>query len=222
MKLVFYGGGDEEDNVSLDDALMSLANKKPQITYIPSCSYQAEVDFQDFVRQYRRFKTTKFVYFPIDIPFDSILKREAFKSDIIHLSGGNTFYFLRCLREAGLIQELKNFVRRGGILTGLSAGAIIMTPTIDTASFPEFDRDENDENLKNYKSMGLVNFEFFPHYRNSRRYDLELMAHSKKMNMPLYACPDGCGIVVDNDSISFIGKAYCFYQGKKMSIKGNK
>lgn len=220
MKLVFYSGGHDFENIKLDSNLIKLVkNKNPQIAYIPSCSYLCDQDFQEFVNQYERFNIHNIINFPIDVPFTEVLKEEVLKSDIIHLSGGNTFYFLKYLRKTGMIKELKNFVKNGGILTGLSAGAIIMTKTIETASFPEFDRDDNDENIKNFKGMGLVNFEFFPHYKNSKRYDKEIVRYSKKLDIPLYACPDGSGIVVNNDEVKFVGKAYCFYRGRKFIVK---
>ncbi len=220
MKLIFYSGGHDFENHSLDNNLLELSkNKTPQITYIPSCSYLCDDDFRDFVDQYQKFDVHNIINFPIDVPFTEVLKSEVFKSDIIHLSGGNTYYFLKHLRKAGMLGELKNFVKNGGILTGLSAGAIIMTKRIDTAGFPEFDKDDNDENLKNLKGMGLVNFEFFPHYRNSKRYDKEILSYSKGHEVPIYACPDGSGIIVNNDEITFIGKTYCFINGKKFIVK---
>ncbi len=219
MRLVFYSGGHDFENSLLDESLLGLAGKNPQVTYIPSCSYLCDQDFREFVEQYGKYNIHNIINFPIDNDYTEVLKEEVFKSDIIHLSGGNTFYFLKHLRKTGMLAELKKYVRSGGILTGLSAGAIIMTKSIETASFPEFDRDENDENVKNLKAMGLVNFEFFPHYKNSKRYDKEIAIYSRKTDKPVYACPDGSGIVVDHDKIQFIGKAYCFHQGKKFILK---
>lgn len=219
MNLVFYSGGEDQDNIALDKEMIRLTGKpNPSITYIPSCSYNSELEFNDFINHYRNFGLSRFIHFPVDVDYDDIIKNDAFDSDIIHLSGGNTYYFLKYLRRKKMLSELKKFVKRGGVLTGLSAGGIIMTPTIDTAGFPEFDRDDNDENLRNFKSMGLVNFEFFPHYRNSKRYDLELMKHANKINRPLYACPDGSGIVVQDKTVKFLGRCYCFYEGKKVRI----
>lgn len=217
MKLVLYGGGAGEDNYDLDSAAVKLTGKTyPQMTYIPSASFGGEVDFKDFVTNFTSFEMTKFIYFPVDIPFDSILADEAFKSDIIHLGGGNTFYFLHCLRKNKLISRLKNFVREGGVLTGLSAGAIMMTPTIETAGFPSFDCDENHEKLTNLRGLNLVKFEFFPHYRNSKRYDKELLKYSKKSLFPLFACSDGGGLVVEGDCFQSIGKTALFSHGKKI------
>lgn len=221
MKLVLYSGGHDWENARLDDELIKLCNKKkPQITFIPSCSYLCESDFRDFINQYKKYNISKFLYFPVDnSAVSQILKEEVFKSDIIHLSGGNTFYFLKHLRKSKLLGPLMDFVKRGGILTGLSAGAIIMTRTIETASMPDFDRDDNDDNLTNLKSMGLVKFDFFPHYKNSKRYDLELLKFSKNRISPLYACPDGAGIIIDGNVTTFVGKVYCFYQGKKFLLR---
>ncbi|EQC45427.1 Type 1 glutamine amidotransferase-like domain-containing protein [Bacteriovorax sp. Seq25_V] len=219
MNLVLYGGGHEWENDHLDLEAISLTGKKsPSFTFIPAGSYESEIEFRALIKQYQQFGVKRFLQFSIDVDFDQTLKDEAFNSDIIHLGGGNTYYFLKYLRSKGMLAELKRFVKNGGVLTGLSAGGILMTPTIDTAGFPEFDCDDNEENLKNLKALGLVNFEFFPHYRNSKRYDKELLAHSTKIKRPLYACPDGSGISVNGKSLKFHGKVYCFFEGKKITV----
>jgi len=221
MKLVLYSGGHEDENFELDSALIKLTHiRRPKITYIPSCYYGSEEYYEEFVRHYQGFNITKFYYFPIDIPYSDVLLEEAFKSHIIHLSGGNTYYFLKNLRRKKLLRRLREFVQKGGILTGLSAGAILMCPTIHTAGFPSFDRDENEENIKNLNALKLVNFDFFPHYKNSNRYDLALKDYTEKTKIPLYAMPDGSGIIIDRNFLKFSGRSYCFFRGQKMPIKG--
>lgn len=216
MKLVFYSGGFPAENEKLDKKLVQFFKKKsPTLTFIPSCSYQSEEEYLDLIEQYAPFGIKKILKFNIDAPYSDTLKKMAFSSDIIHLGGGNTFYFLNQLRKHGLIKELRDWVINGGVLTGLSAGAIMMTPNIQTASFPSFDCDDNDENLKKLNSLQLVDFEFFPHYKNSKRYDGELKEYSRKLKNPLYACPDGSGILLNHDELSFIGKVYCFFNGEK-------
>lgn len=219
MNLVFYGGGHEWENDHLDLEAIKLSGKKnPSVTYIPAGSYESEIEFRGLITQYSKYGITKFIHFPIDVYFDQTLKQEALSSDIIHLGGGNTFYFLKHLKKTGIFLELKKFVKNGGILTGLSAGGIVMSPSVKTASFPSFDCDDNDEKLKNLSAMKLVDFEFFPHYKNSKRYDKELLDYSKTISHPLYASPDGSGISVTNNSIKFLGKNYMFHQGRKVMI----
>lgn len=219
MKLVFYSGGDDVQNRELDDAFLRLLNKKnPVVTFIPSSSYLSEEEFKVFVRHYSKFKITRFIHFPVDVPFDRILFQEVMRSDAIHMGGGNTFYFLNSLRKAKLLTQLKTFAENGGILTGLSAGAIMMTENIEMAGYPDFDRDENVVNLKNLSSLNLVDFMFFPHFRNSDRYDLVFKRFTKKYKGVLYACPDGSGIVVNGSKTTFIGKCFGFKAGHKFSI----
>lgn len=220
MKLVFYGGGDAEENRTLDSKLLSLIKnqKEPIITFIPACGHDSDEYFNDIVDQYSSLGVSRILRLNIDQPFSEFMKDSIFLSDIIHLGGGNTYYFLKHLKKSGMLQGIKDWALKGGILCGLSAGAIIMTPRIDTAGFPEFDKDDNEENIKNLNSMKLVNFDFFPHYRNSKRYDEALRKYSLGNSAPVYACPDGVGIIVEGEEVRFVGKVACFYEGKKHFI----
>ncbi len=220
MNLAFYGGGDHLDNLALDKELISLS-KRPnnlQMTYIPSSNYQADIEFHEFIKHYSRFQIKKFLTINLDEYFSPILEKAILRSDIIYLGGGNTYYFLYWLRKTKFLSSLKQWVDAGGVLAGLSAGAIIMAPKITTAGMPDFDRDENEINLKNLKSMGLVQFEFFPHYRNSKRYDEALIKYSRELDYPLYASKDGSGIIVSSNQLKFIGYNYAFIGGKKVTL----
>ena len=219
MKLVLYSGGDDRENATLDRAFIELIGKKnPVVTFIPSSSYFSEQEFRAFVRHYSKFRISRFILFPIDVPFDRIILNEVMKSDAIHLGGGNTFYFLNALRKAKLLTQLKDFVKRGGVLTGLSAGAIIMTENIDMAAYPEFDRDENKVGISNLSALNLVNFMFFPHFKNSARYDAAFRKYTKVKSKVIYACPDGGGIVINENEHRFVGKCFVYAKGYKFSI----
>jgi dipeptidase E len=219
MKLVFYSGGFAEENTKIDQELIKLLKKKnPVITFIPSSSFDAEVEFKEFVKHYSKYKINRFIFFPVDIPIQSIMETEVFKSDAIYLAGGNTFYFLNSLRKSKLLPKLKNFALNGGLLMGLSAGAIIMTKNIMMAGHPEFDRDENEVNIKNLSALNLVNFHFFPHFKNSKRYDEVLKKLTTDLKINIFACPDGSGIILKNNQMIHIGKCYHFHQGKRYTV----
>ena len=219
MKLVFYSGGDDKDNKQLDRSFLELLGKKnPVVTFIPSSSYLSEQEFKVFVKHYSRYKISRFIHFPVDVPFDRIMFQEVMRSDAIHMGGGNTFYFLNSLRKAKLLKELRAFAQTGGVLTGLSAGAIMMTENIDMAAYPEFDRDENIVGLKNLSALNLVDFAFFPHFKNSARYDAVFKKYSKLKKKVIYACPDGSDIVINGEEIRFIGKTFAFSEGHKFPI----
>ena len=98
MKLVFYGGGDSKDNVPVDKSLIRMIDKKsPLFTYIPSSSIDSDIEFVEFVKQYKKYKVKRFLTYPLDTLSDDVLTEQVFKSDVIHLGGGNTYYFLKTL-----------------------------------------------------------------------------------------------------------------------------
>jgi dipeptidase E len=223
MKIVFYSGGTEEENYFLNKRALRLTEKPdPKLTFIPSSTYDADVDYRYFVDEFSNLGISKFMLFNVDIPFTKTMLSEVLKSDLIFLGGGNTFYFLKHLRAAGMFNHLEKFLKKGGVLCGMSAGAICLTPHVHTASFPHFDRDENPFDMKNLNAGRFVNFEFFPHYKNSKRYESEMLHYSKKTNIPLFAVADGGGIVVEDEQISFVGKCFQFYQGKKLIVSNYK
>ncbi len=218
MKLVLYGGGDSEDTRTIDKQLIKLSMlPSPKVTFIPSYSYDADIDFYNFVMRFSKLGIKRFINFPIDSPFDTVLLAEAFTSDIIYLDGGNTYYFLNQLRKSKILPLLKEFAKKGGILAGLSAGAIIMTPNINTAGFPPFDCDINDERLRNFDALGLVPFEIFPHYKNSKRYNLSLQEYSKESGNDVLGCADGNGIIIDGQRVTVTKQITIFSNGKKFS-----
>ena len=137
---------------------------------------------------------------------------------MIYLAGGNTFYFLKHLRKSGLIPQLKQFVEGGGVLAGLSAGAIILTPNIGTAGPPLPEPDDNDVKLKNLRSLGLVRFEFYPHYISTPKTNQAIIQYSRTTKNPIFACPDGSGITINGKRMTFIGKVIMFSWGKKVGI----
>lgn len=219
MKLVLYSGGDARANRELDDEFHRiLSTKNPLLAYIPASSYLSEVEFRHFVNQHSRHRVRRFLHFPVDVPFDKTIFREVMKADAIHLGGGNTFHFLLWLRKTKMLEALRDYVYRGGVLTGLSAGAIMMSRDITTAGMPSFDRDENHDNVKNLSALGLLEFDFFPHYRNSPRYDAEFRKLTRKTKRHLYACPDGAGIAISGERMSFIGPTWLFAEGRKIAL----
>lgn len=220
MNLVFYSGGTSRENRSLSQevALLLAAKSNPRVAFIPAEGSYAREDFRDFRRQLSRTGVEDFLCIPIDDTLDPAAEKELFRSDAIFLGGGNTYYFLRNVRKHGLLPKFRAFVKRGGILMGLSAGSILMTPSIMTAAVPRSESDENEVGLTDMKALGLVPFEFAPHYAPSRRGDAELLRYSKKLSHPIYACADGEGIVVRNGSIRFVGNVSVFHRGRKYTM----
>ncbi|MDH5428003.1 MAG: Type 1 glutamine amidotransferase-like domain-containing protein [Nitrospirota bacterium] len=220
MKVVLYSGGQEPSNRLIHQTLFQLVNAKrnASMTYIPFCHDGSDFFFKKAISRYQKVGFTRFHCLPVDVPFTQNDLKKALRSDVIYLAGGNTFYFLYHLRKSGLIPQLKQFVEQGGVLAGLSAGAIILTPTIGTAGPPLPHPDDNDVKLKNLRSLGLVRFEFYPHYTSSPKTNKAILQYSQITTYPIFACPDGCGITINEHRMTFIGNVVMFSGGKKVKI----
>jgi len=222
MKLVLLSGGQNPSNRKLHQAVVDLVPKTVKhksFTYIPFCSEYSDIFYNRSVRRYRALGVERFQCLPVDAPMDPRALKKALQSDIIYLAGGNTFYFLKHLRQSKMLPHLTRFVKRGGVLAGLSAGAIIMTPNIGLAGVPSYDADENEVGLKDFTSLGLVDFEFFPHFMpRSKRLIESLKRYSMKTKNPVYASEDGCGIAVTDQGRDIFGKLYGFDRGRYFQL----
>lgn len=83
-------------------------------------------------------------------------------ADIIYIAGGNTFKLLSDVVEGIGLQALTSAIKKTKLTIGVSAGSIVLTPTIRIAG--AIDPDENNTGLTDLRSLDLVHDEFLPHY----------------------------------------------------------
>ena len=236
-RLVLYSGGQERRNRLIHESLLDLALRRGgpavrdriRMTYVPFTAEGARPFFRRFVQRYSRFGATDFHCIAPDDPLlasDDAQRRrvlaDVMASDVVYLAGGNTFYFLHHLRTSGLLESVSHFARRGGVVAGLSAGGLLMTPHIGLAAYPDFDRDDDEIGMSRRarRALGLVDFEFFPHFRRSKRYRKALAAYSERSGRALYACRDGSGIVVEGDRFTAHGEVWLYDRGQERKIGG--
>lgn len=219
MKLVLYSGYDEA-NAPIDaEAMRMVGRKNPRVVFIPSANHVPDFEYDYVCETFAEHGVKNISLFNIDRPYSIADAERIIKSaDMIYLSGGNTFYFLKSIRRNHFDRLLIKFVQRGGVLAGLSAGAIMMTPNINTASYPKFDRDENAVAIRNFDALGLLNFEFFPHYTPEPEYARELKKQSLTLKHPIYGVSDGGGITLDGGRLSFFGNVWGYFGGKQFDI----
>ena len=220
-RMVLYSGGDfARGNQHLHNELSHLCghSRRKRLTYIPYCADGAEWFFNRAVRRYRKHGFTDFHCLPVDEPVSDKELELTLDSDAIYLAGGNTFYFLYHLRRSGVFQQLQDYAAGGGVLAGLSAGAIMLTPNINLAGYPEFDRDENEVALSDYQALDLAGFEFMPHYQPTRRFHAAMREYSQRVNHPVVLCPDGGGVVVHDEEVRFCGEISILTRGAEHRV----
>lgn len=95
--------------------------------------------------------------------------------DIIYMMGGNTIYLLDVVRKTNFGEVIKEFINKGKIYIGSSAGSQILGTTIDLNAIYE----DNFVNMTDFTALGIVDGEIVPHankkeelIKNSNRDDL--------------------------------------------------
>ena len=146
------------------------------------------------------------MYFELDRDYRPELLDELWACDAIHLSGGNTYHFLHWLRKRELFEPIRRYVAGGGVLIGVSAGGILMTPEISISGLLG---DTPLPELEDLTALGLVDFSFAPHLNTLKDWK-PLRDYARRNNRTIYGCRDGVGLLVDGENIEFIGDIIVF------------
>ncbi len=114
-------------------------------------------------------------YLDFEQGFNDTVMQTLLDKPLVHLSGGDTYRFLRGLHSRNQQQKLKGYAASGHLLVGVSAGAMLLTANIETAVLCG---DSNTVGLENLKALGLADLLFVPHVF-IRRAETNPMASAK-------------------------------------------
>ena len=211
-RLVLYSDQILPETEKVDQELAALLGKSnPKIGYIPSSADPQRKYYEERRVYYARLGMTLSTYFELDAAYDPNRLEALLACDAIHLTGGNTYYFLHWLRKRGMLAPLRQYVARDGVLIGVSAGAILMTPDIATAALCG---DEPLEGETDIAALHLVDFAFVPHFGEIPSDLVALQAYSQSRQVDVYACRHGDGIVVEDDQVKCIGDVTAIVNGE--------
>jgi len=99
---------------------------------------------------------------------EELLKAELKDIDAVFVEGGNTFYLLYWVHKSGFDKVLKEFLDRGGVYVGASAGSILVSPSIETCGWKGGDR-AGVVKLDNLDGLKFVNFSIYPHFEEDQK-----------------------------------------------------
>lgn len=91
-------------------------------------------------------------------------------SNILIISGGDPFQLLINLRKSGLDAAITQFTKKKEfILAGYSAGAYVLTSTLEVAklfneNYPGGKKYMTQDKIEDFTGLGIVNFEICAHY----------------------------------------------------------
>jgi len=134
-------------------------------SYMPSGGVSGSEKYIEEARSFAEYFGAEFKVIDNSVENNVEGSKDLLSSNILVISGGNTFQLLINLRTSGLDVAIKEFIKKNQfVLAGFSAGALVLTPNINVCNLPEFD--ENLVGITDLTGLGIVDFEVFPHYND--------------------------------------------------------
>lgn len=87
-------------------------------------------------------------------------------ADIVYVCGGNSFYLLEQMNNVGFKGVLSDFLTRGGVYIGSSAGAVVACP--DIGFIAPMDNPADAPTLTDYTGLRLIDCKLVPHAGHAR------------------------------------------------------
>lgn len=187
--------------------------RRGRVAYLPSAPDPKRYWFEPQRRCYAVLGLS-LEYFGVEEDFDANRVDQLFAMDAIHLSGGNTFRFMHWLRMRNLAERVRDYVKTGGTLIGVSAGAIMMTPNIGTASLCG---DQRISESETEEGLDLVNFLVVPHFVSRQEASAELLSIACRYRRDVYAIPDGAAILISGARTQVLGPVTVVHDASRTS-----
>jgi len=119
--------------------------------------------------------------------------------DIIWFAGGSCSYLIYWILRCEIDKFLPELLEKGAIYVGSSAGSMVTAPTLDLA---EWYPGEPEIGAHYLPGLGLVDFDFFPHFEDALLPELKKWYRGKKM----YLLKNGDAITVENKKVTVLGQ----------------
>jgi len=119
--------------------------------------------------------------------------------DIIWVAGGECGYLMYWIRRCEVDTHLRSLLSEKTVYVGSSAGSMVTAPTLQVTEWFQGDIETGASVIP---GLGLVDFDFCPHFQNDQMDYINSHYHGKK----LYAVKDGEEIIVEDNVISVIGE----------------
>jgi len=129
------------------------------------------------------------------------LEKALVDKDVIYVQGGNTFYLLHHARKSGFDKIVKKLIEQGTVYIGVSAGSILVSPTIQVAAWKG--GDVNEVGITDLTSLCLVDFDVFVHYNQS--HDEIIKEALLTTKYPLKIIDNNQAVFVRDDIVKVVG-----------------
>ncbi|WP_207940498.1 dipeptidase E [Enterococcus sp. DIV2402] len=163
MKNLFLVSSFEEVSTELRSFNRDLVEKT--VTFIPTASNVEKVTFYVESGQ-KALEKMGLIVDHLDVSTAKLgeIKKKLQENDCIYVTGGNSFFLLQELKKSGADQVIIEEIQKGKIYIGESAGAIVLSETIEYVR--TMDDPKKASSLNSFSGLNVVDFYTLPHYKD--------------------------------------------------------
>lgn len=119
---------------------------------------------------------------------------------LIHVCGGNTFKLLHIARQSNFKRSVEELLSRHGVYVGVSAGTIILTPSIQFVD--DLCLDPNSIEMTDFQSFNLIPQNIFVHY--TPRWEKILSSYEKDIACSFIRITNEQAVLIKNNTVEII------------------
>jgi len=189
---------------SLLDATTASRQSRPvNIGYVASAPDPEREYFKQTQQLYLSLGANMDTYLELETGFSQAAFTALLQCDVIHLSGGDTQRFLRAMKQRNMIDTIKHFADNGGAIVGVSAGAMLLTPSISSAALCG---DSITDAACALHALHLVDFQFVPHATLAQTRQRAFQQQLQQLKGPTYVCADDDALVIIDQQLTRFGQ----------------
>lgn len=226
-KIIAIGGGEigrpghKIETGKIDREIIRLSEKKnPKLLFIPTASSDSD-GYISVVENYfgKKLKCKIDTLFLIKQKNSKKeIENKILSSDIIYVGGGNTLKMMNLWRKNGLDKIFKKAIKKGVVLSGLSAGAVCWFKYASSDSKKFYDPKAN---LIKVSGLNFISAVSCPHYDVEKDRKPELKILMKKTKGVAIALDNCCALEIIGDNYRIINSKQ-FANAYKVYWKNNK
>lgn len=96
----------------------------------------------------------------LEVEYEEAIKVQQY--NIVYINGGNPFRLLYHMKKSGVGSILKDLAKQNTVFVGVSAGAVILGPSIDVVN--NFTPEMNKIEMNDLTALAITEKVIFPHY----------------------------------------------------------
>lgn len=197
-KLLLTSTGLSSDNIAQELKSVVVNPERQSVAIITTAAEGKEENKYSQIAK-KQFESLGFVNVDF-IDLETQPEKDLASYGIIYVCGGNTFKLLKFAREANFKSSIENLLKRNGIYIGVSAGSIIVGPSIEIAG--EVAADKNEIGLEDLTGFGITNLIVLPHY--SPELEEETKAFEAKYGVIVERLKNSQAVLIENGEKTII------------------